>query len=194
MTARLQPGAPRARHRSIRVAPGAEVGRGAFTARSRHVLEGSIAGTGGLNTGSDRRIFTRPYWEERRSLREATFRSEWTHRNGGCPCRLEIPGAQGGPRSTRSTSGARRAPVPRATAHPSLLPIQRPRRVRSPSGSPSQPVRAAQRSTHSTKPPAVASGQTQARSNPPSQLVVHKADGTIEYEYTYGDDPFPPRS
>lgn len=48
-------------------------------------------------------------------------------------------------------------------------------------------------SNHYTKPPAVSAGQAAAKANVPSQLVVHKADGTIEYEYTYGDDPFPPR-
>lgn len=47
-------------------------------------------------------------------------------------------------------------------------------------------------STHHTKPPAVSAGQAVAKANQPSQLVVHRADGTIEYEYTYGDDPFPP--
>jgi len=26
-----------------------------------------------------------------------------------------------------------------------------------------------------------------------TQLVVHKADGTFAHEYTYGEDPFPPR-
>lgn len=48
-------------------------------------------------------------------------------------------------------------------------------------------------SNHTTKPPAVGAGQARARANQPSQLVVHKADGTIEYEYTYGDDPYPPK-
>jgi hypothetical protein len=47
-------------------------------------------------------------------------------------------------------------------------------------------------STHDTKPPAVSAGQTVAQANQPSQLVVHRTDGTFEYEYTYGDDPFPP--
>lgn len=49
----------------------------------------------------------------------------------------------------------------------------------------------------SVKAEAVAYGQEHARSeweknHQPTQLVVHKADGTIEYEYTYGEDPFPP--
>ena len=48
-------------------------------------------------------------------------------------------------------------------------------------------------STHVTKDDAVSAGQKVAKANQPSQLVVHKMDGTIEYEYTYGDDPYPPR-
>ena len=48
-------------------------------------------------------------------------------------------------------------------------------------------------STHVTKETAVAAGQKVAKANQPSQLVVHKMDGTIEHEYTYGNDPYPPR-
>lgn len=48
-------------------------------------------------------------------------------------------------------------------------------------------------SNHYLKVYAVSAGQQIAKANQPSQLVVHKADGTIEYEYTYGNDPFPPR-
>lgn len=53
------------------------------------------------------------------------------------------------------------------------------------------------RSNHTLKSEAVETGQTAARSEwedfkRPSQLVVHRADGTIEYEYTYGQDPYPP--
>lgn len=44
-----------------------------------------------------------------------------------------------------------------------------------------------------TKDAAVKRGQEIAKANQPSQLVVHKADGTFDYEYTYGDDPFPPK-
>lgn len=44
-----------------------------------------------------------------------------------------------------------------------------------------------------TKQPAIDAGVTRARSNQPSQLVIHLADGTIEDERTYGDDPYPPR-
>lgn len=48
-------------------------------------------------------------------------------------------------------------------------------------------------STHLTKPPAVDAGVSVARANQPSQLIIHRADGTFEEERTYGDDPFPPR-
>lgn len=47
-------------------------------------------------------------------------------------------------------------------------------------------------SNHYTKPPAVEAGRRVALANQPSQLVVHKADGQIEFEWTYGNDPFPP--
>ena len=47
--------------------------------------------------------------------------------------------------------------------------------------------------SHDNKDPVVSQGQTTAKANQPSQLVVHRADGTIEYEYTYGDDPYPPK-
>jgi hypothetical protein len=48
-------------------------------------------------------------------------------------------------------------------------------------------------SNHDTKPPAIESGRRVALANQPSQLVVHHADGTIELEWTYGDDPYPPK-
>lgn len=48
-------------------------------------------------------------------------------------------------------------------------------------------------STHILKQAAVDAGVKVARANQPSQLVIHRADGTIEDERTYGDDPFPPR-
>lgn len=48
-------------------------------------------------------------------------------------------------------------------------------------------------STHVVKSDAVSAGQKVAKANQPSQLVVHRQDGTIEYEYTYGDDPYPPK-
>jgi len=46
--------------------------------------------------------------------------------------------------------------------------------------------------TEALKDLAVRRGQEIAKANQPSQLVVHKADGTFEYEYTYGNDPYPP--
>lgn len=47
-------------------------------------------------------------------------------------------------------------------------------------------------SNHTYKTNAISSGQQVAKANQPSQLVVHRADGTIEFEYTYGNDPYPP--
>ena len=47
-------------------------------------------------------------------------------------------------------------------------------------------------SNHARKPDAIDAGVRVARANMPSQLVIHRADGTIEDERTYGDDPFPP--
>ena len=32
-----------------------------------------------------------------------------------------------------------------------------------------------------------------AQSNQPSQIVISRADWTFETEYTYGNDPFPPK-
>lgn len=48
-------------------------------------------------------------------------------------------------------------------------------------------------SNHVLKSDAVDAGVKVARANTPSQLVIHRADGTIEDERTYGNDPFPPR-
>ena len=48
-------------------------------------------------------------------------------------------------------------------------------------------------SRHVLKDDAVTAGTKVAKANIPSQLIVHRMDGTIEYEYTYGDDPFPPK-
>ncbi len=48
-------------------------------------------------------------------------------------------------------------------------------------------------STHRLKDEAITAGRKVALDNQPSQLVVHRADGTIEFEWTYGRDPFPPR-
>jgi hypothetical protein len=48
-------------------------------------------------------------------------------------------------------------------------------------------------SAHLTKAAAVDAGVAVARRNAPSQLLIHRADGTIEDERTYENDPFPPR-
>ncbi|CAM98544.1 DUF2188 domain-containing protein [Clavibacter michiganensis] len=48
-------------------------------------------------------------------------------------------------------------------------------------------------STHSTKQYAIDAGVALAKANQPSQLIIHRSDGTIEDERTYGNDPFPPR-
>ena len=40
---------------------------------------------------------------------------------------------------------------------------------------------------------AVARGRELAKGEPPSQLIVHTADGKFEEEFTYGSDPFPPK-
>jgi hypothetical protein len=48
-------------------------------------------------------------------------------------------------------------------------------------------------STHTTKDAAIDAGVRVAKANQPSQLIIHRADGTIEDERTYGDDPYPPR-
>jgi len=44
-----------------------------------------------------------------------------------------------------------------------------------------------------TKPPAIDRSVVLARGNQPSQLIIKRADGTIEDERTYGNDPYPPR-
>lgn len=43
------------------------------------------------------------------------------------------------------------------------------------------------------KADAISHGRRVAKKQPSSQLVVRKRDGTIQTEYTYGDDPFPPK-
>jgi len=47
-------------------------------------------------------------------------------------------------------------------------------------------------SSHYTKSAAIDAGQKVAKDNQPSQLRVMKADGTFDFEYTYGQDPYPP--
>ena len=46
--------------------------------------------------------------------------------------------------------------------------------------------------TAATKEEAVEMTVKKAKDNIPSQVIIHKADGTIEKEYTYGNDPYPP--
>lgn len=48
-------------------------------------------------------------------------------------------------------------------------------------------------SSHYLKSAAIDEGRRIAKANQPSQLVVHLANGQIETEYTYGDDPYPPK-
>lgn len=42
------------------------------------------------------------------------------------------------------------------------------------------------------KQDAIDYARRQAKANRPSQVVVHKSDGTIQTEWTYNGDPFPP--
>ncbi len=44
-----------------------------------------------------------------------------------------------------------------------------------------------------TKDEAVTRARSEARKQLPSQVKVHRADGTLENEFTYGADPYPPR-
>lgn len=48
-------------------------------------------------------------------------------------------------------------------------------------------------SRHPTKQDAVDAGRRLARANAPSQLLIMRANGTIEDENTYLLDPYPPR-
>lgn len=48
-------------------------------------------------------------------------------------------------------------------------------------------------SSHVLKTDAVTAGVRVAQAHQPSQLLIHRMDGTIEDERTYGNDPFPPR-
>ena len=48
-------------------------------------------------------------------------------------------------------------------------------------------------STHPTKGEAVRAAVSMAHENEPSQVKIHKEDGTFEEERTFGDDPFPPK-
>jgi hypothetical protein len=45
------------------------------------------------------------------------------------------------------------------------------------------------REEHDTKEEAVEAAKSRARGEEPSQVKVHGADGNMDYESTYGDDP-----
>lgn len=47
--------------------------------------------------------------------------------------------------------------------------------------------------TTDRKDQALADARLRAKAEQPSQVVIHTADGKIESEATYQDDPFPPR-
>lgn len=44
-----------------------------------------------------------------------------------------------------------------------------------------------------TKAEAIKAGVQVARNQPLGELRIHRQDGTIQDERTYGDDPFPPK-
>ncbi|PVM87066.1 DUF2188 domain-containing protein [Caulobacter radicis] len=45
---------------------------------------------------------------------------------------------------------------------------------------------------YARKDDAIDYGRRSALADQPSQLVISRADGTFETEYTYGNDPYPP--
>lgn len=45
------------------------------------------------------------------------------------------------------------------------------------------------REEHRTKEEAVSAAKERARGQEPAQVKVHRLDGNMEYESTYGDDP-----
>ncbi len=47
-------------------------------------------------------------------------------------------------------------------------------------------------SLHPTKEEALEAGRELARQQAPSLLVVHRMDGSVQNEYTYDEDPYPP--
>ena len=47
--------------------------------------------------------------------------------------------------------------------------------------------------TTKTKEEAVRIGKGLAKSHALGQIIIHKEDGTIQTEHTYGKDPFPPK-
>lgn len=46
--------------------------------------------------------------------------------------------------------------------------------------------------THFTKTAAIDKGVAYAKAYQPSELFIHRTDGTIEDRRTYGSDPYPP--
>lgn len=44
-----------------------------------------------------------------------------------------------------------------------------------------------------TKDEAVARGKTLAKAGDNGQIIIHKKDGQIQTEHTYGNDPYPPK-
>ena len=48
-------------------------------------------------------------------------------------------------------------------------------------------------SVHDTQAEAIAAARTRATSGPQGQVIVHRPSGQIRCEYTYGNDPFPPK-
>lgn len=47
-------------------------------------------------------------------------------------------------------------------------------------------------SNHRKKDNAIQSGTSTAKKQRPAQVVIHKKNGQIQTEHTYGNDPFPP--
>lgn len=48
-------------------------------------------------------------------------------------------------------------------------------------------------SVHETKSEAVEKAKEVAKKAPTGQVIIHKKDGTIQTEHTYGKDPNPPK-
>jgi len=47
-------------------------------------------------------------------------------------------------------------------------------------------------SSHATKAEAIARAKELAKKQALGQVIIHKQDGTIQTEHTYGKDPYPP--
>ncbi|NDY41590.1 DUF2188 domain-containing protein [Dissulfurirhabdus thermomarina] len=47
-------------------------------------------------------------------------------------------------------------------------------------------------SSHDTKAEAIARAKESAKKQALGQVIIHKQDGTIQTEHTYGKDPYPP--